>query len=254
MDIPDSAPAGLSIRKLTKIYHARRSFLSFQPVEVRGLDEVHLELEAGSTLAILGRSGSGKSTLARCVAGLEAPTSGQIWFAGNNLGLADVAHRHVQLVFQDPGSSLNPRFTVTQALTEPLVAGRAADCPTGYGVAERLEQVGLPPALAQRSTSQLSGGQKLRLAVARAIVALGDSRAPGILILDESLGGLDLCVRAQMINLLVDLQEQRGLTYILITHDESLAWHMADQVAVMAHGKVVKCESYAGRSGASEHA
>ncbi len=221
-------------------YHARRHFLSPSSTDVVALREVDLELPAGKTLAVVGPSGSGKSTLARCIAGLEQPTSGAISFAGINLLSPDVAHRHVQLVFQDPGASLNPRFTVLAALNEPFVAcGLAPE----RNPARLLEQVGLSSAFCERRTSQLSGGQKARLAIARALAALQLGGGPGLLILDESLGGLDLSVRAQIINLLVDLQEQQGLTYILITHDTALAAHLAEKIVVMAGGEIVRSEA-----------
>jgi len=219
---------------------------------VHALRGVDLELPAGKTLAIVGPSGSGKSTLARCIAGLLQPTSGEIWFGDQSLLPARAAHRYVQLVFQDPGASLNPRFTVADALLEPLRAAQSSTRSSCFSVAEGLQQVGLPAALANRLTSQLSGGQKARLAVARALAAL-DPDGPAILILDESLGSMDLCVRAQMINLLVDLQDQRALTYILISHDVSLAAHMADEIAVMAEGIIVKREPRVSWTGISPH-
>ena len=238
MEIPSSMAGSLSIqggtpslsiRGLTKIYRTRRSFFSAKDVEVRALRAVDLELTGGATLAITGPSGSGKSTLARCIAGLEEPTSGEIWFGGDDLLRAEVAHRRVQLVFQDAGASLNPRFSVEEALREPR---------PDVNVAEALEQVGLPATLAARLTSQLSGGQKARLALARALAALDPNGGPAILILDESLGSLDLSVRAQIMNLLVDLQAGRGLTYIFITHDMKLAEHIADKIAVLNAGEV----------------
>jgi len=239
MDVVNSAPPSLSVRGLTKTYHTQRSLLSRKRIEVHAVRGVDLELPAGNTLAIVGASGSGKSTVARCIAGLLQPTSGEIWLAGRSLVSEGAAHRHVQFVFQDPGASLNPRFTVADALLEPLMAVRSSSRLSRFSVAEALQQAGLPATVATRLTSQLSGGQKARLAVARALAAL-DASGPAILILDESLSSMDLSVRAQMINLLVDLQERRGLTYILITHDASLAAHMADEIAVMAEGVIVK--------------
>lgn len=205
---------------------------------MHALQDIDLDLKPGKTLAIVGASGSGKSTLARCIAGLEAPTSGEIRIGELKLSAA-VAHRHVQMVFQDPGASLNPRFSVQTALREPL-AVLPGWRPDSFNISDHLRQVGLSISVANRLTAKLSGGQKARLALARALIALGAGAGPAILILDESLTSLDLSVRAQMINLLVDLQERRALSYILITHDLDLAAHMGDEIAVMSAGKIVE--------------
>jgi ABC-type glutathione transport system ATPase component len=236
MPSADDAPRVLSIRALTKTY-VREKLLSHERVAVEALRGVDLTLPAGNTLAIAGPSGSGKSTLARCIAGLEDPTSGEISFLGQDLRIRAVAHRHVQLVFQDPGASLNPRFSVGEALYEPLAV--QFERRNGFSVADRLQLVGLAPNLSNRLTSQLSGGQKVRLALARAITALEVHGHGGILILDESLGSLDLSVRAQIVNLLIDLQASRPLTYVLITHDLTLAAQMADEVVTMSDGRIV---------------
>ena len=237
MGIPNNLLPLLSVRGLTKSY-APRSLLSRAPSEVAALRGVDLELSAGKTLAIRGASGSGKSTLARCIAGFEKPTSGEIWLCGEKLCRAEAAHRHVQMVFQDPGASLNPRFSVADALIE-------AGPKLSSVVPDALKQVGLPASCAARRTSQLSGGQKVRLALARALAALGPREESGILILDESFSSMDLCVRAQIVNLLIDLQEQRRLAYILITHDPVLALHLADQVIVMSDGRIAERAAHA---------
>ncbi|HEX6894188.1 MAG TPA: dipeptide/oligopeptide/nickel ABC transporter ATP-binding protein [Bryobacteraceae bacterium] len=236
MSKPDSAGAVLSVRRLFKAY-PRRSLFGRAVIETHAVQNVDLDLASGETLAIVGSSGAGKTTLGRCIAGLEQPSSGEIRYCGDAITPAN-AHRHIQMVFQDAGASLNPRFTVTEALCEPaLIQSRGVW--TGRMVPELLGQVGLLASVANRSTSELSGGQKARLAIARALAALG-SQAPAVLILDESLGSLDLSTRAQIINLLVDLQQQQALTYILITHDAALAAHMADQIVVMSGGKIVE--------------
>lgn len=235
MDPRASTVPLLSVRKLAKSY-ARRTWIGGSRTDVQALRGVDLDLQAGRTLAVVGESGGGKSTLARCIAGLDRPTSGEIFFRGERITDSATLHRHIQLIFQDPGASLNPRFSVAEALEEPI-AIRGENCTS---VAERLRHVGLPETLSGRSTSQLSGGQKARLALARALAALGDSGAPAVLILDESLASLDLSVQAQTINLLVDLQDQHGLAYILIAHDLRLAAHMADEVAVIFDGQIVE--------------
>jgi len=229
MVLPTNAAPFLTVRKLVKSFR-RRSGLTGRTQEVQALRGVDLELQAGQTLAIVGASGAGKSTLARCIAGLDPPDSGEVVLGGRK-----PAHREVQMIFQDPGASLNPRFTVEEALAEPIeIRGNARSV-----ILDRLAQVGLPETAASRLTSQLSGGQKARLALARALAAL-DDRVPCVLILDESLASLDLSVQAQMINLLVDLQQLRGLAYILIAHDLSLAAHLADEVAVLHAGRIVE--------------
>jgi peptide/nickel transport system ATP-binding protein len=218
----------LTIRGLTKSFRGRG--------EVPALQGVDLDLRTGRSLGIVGTSGAGKSTLARCIVGLEEPTSGEILLDGCAVNTKTTHHR-IQLIFQDPGASLNPRFTVAEALEEPQVIRR--DHGPRPHTPARLRQVGLPETVANRRTSQLSGGQKARLALARALAAL-DEGQPGILILDESLASLDLSVQAQIINLLVDLQAERALSYILIAHDLSLAAHLADEVAVMFQGEIVE--------------
>lgn len=240
MRSPDDARQALSIRGLTKTY-VREKVLSHERVQVEALRGIDLTLPAGKTLAVAGASGSGKSTLARCIAGLEEPTSGEISFLGEDLRIRAVAHRHVQLVFQDPGASFDPRFTVAEALYEPVAVQNKRT--NGFRIAERLECVGLAPSLSNRLTPQLSGGQKVRLALARAITALEMHGQGGVLILDESLGSLDLSVRAQIVNLLIDLQAARRLTYILITHDLTLATQIADEVVIMSDGRIVAGDS-----------
>ena len=235
MNKPASGPALLSVRGLCKTYRERNPARG--RLEVEALRGVDLEVAAGETLAVTGPSGSGKSTLARCIAGLEKPTSGSLCFEGREV-TADSIHRRVQMVFQDPGASINPRFSVGRALLEPaLLQGN----PQRLEIGESLQQVGLPPSLADSLASQLSGGQKARLALARAIAALRAGGGSGaILILDESLSSLDLLVRAQIVNLLIDLREVEGLTYILITHDLHLANHLSDEVVSMREGKIVE--------------
>jgi peptide/nickel transport system ATP-binding protein len=146
-------------------------------------------------------------------------------------------HHRIQMIFQDPGASLNPRFSVGEALQEPLVIRGASF--SRQDTADRLEQVGLAATMADRRTTQLSGGQKARLALARALAALKEGQ-PNILILDESLSSLDLSIQAQMINLLVELQEPRQLAYILIAHDLDLVQRWADEIVVMQEGQIVE--------------
>ncbi len=229
----DSVTTILSARGVVKTYR-RRGWIA-PGVEVAALRGINLEVRARSTLAIIGESGAGKSTLARCLAGIDRPDAGRILFRGEEFRNARDTSRHIQMIFQDPGASLNPRFTVTEALLEPSVIHHDG----GANVAELLERVELPASCARLRTSGLSGGQKARLALARALAALDVARE-GVLILDESLASLDVSIQAQMINLLVDLQWEHRLTYIFVAHDLRLAGHMADEVAVMCAGEIVE--------------
>jgi ABC-type glutathione transport system ATPase component len=231
-----SAAPLLSVERLTKTYPARRSWPAAHQPEVQALRGVNLELRPQRRLAIVGASGSGKSTLARCIAGFEQPSSGIIQFDGRRLSISMLHHR-IQMIFQDPGASLNPRFSVAEALEEPLVI-RGEEF-SRQDTADRLEQVGLAATMAERRTTQLSGGQKARLALARALAALQDGQ-PNVLILDESLSSLDLSTQAQIVRLLLDLQEPRQLAYIIIAHDLNLVQQWADEIVVMRDGQIVE--------------
>jgi len=224
-------------------------------LSVRGLaggvvHDVDLELARGRTLGLVGPSGSGKSTLARMIALVERPASGGIRIGGRNLWTLDRRERRraraeVQLIFQEPASSLNPRFTAEEIVGEPL---RISGADTGMSVSAALEAVGLPANCLRRRALDFSGGERQRLAIARALTL-----QPKLLILDESLSGLDLSVEAQIANLLLDLQQQHGLTYILIAHDLALVAQIADEIAVMDAGAVVEHASTAELLAAPRH-
>jgi len=208
---------------------------------VRALRDVDLILRSGSTLALIGASGSGKSTLARCLACLEMPDAGEIWFAGRNLAALTQRElvpfrRQIQMIFQDPTGSLNPRLNAVEIVSEPLLI---VGCTTKQQRLERalelMEVVGLSPDWGKRLPYQFSAGQRRRLAIARALAL-----EPKVLILDEALTGLDLSIQAQISNLLLDLQAAHSLTYICISHDLNLVAHLADEVAVLHQGQVVE--------------
>jgi ABC-type glutathione transport system ATPase component len=222
-------------------HYVRGGWLSKRRCHVQALRSVDLQIRAGSTTALVGPSGSGKSTLARCLACLEEPDSGDIWYDGQNLARLkgrDLVpfRRQIQLIFQDPGASLNPRFTAVEIVSEPLLIARLG---TKKERRERaldlMERVGLSAETGARLPSELSGGQRRRLAIARALAL-----QPRLLILDEALAGLDLSTQAQICNLLVDLQEASSLTYLLISHDFGLITHLADEVAVLDRGRIVQ--------------
>lgn len=239
---PDNLKSTALVRAcgLTKCYQGRRS--SFRGrVPIRALDGIDLEISAGSTLALIGESGSGKSTLARCLARLETPDSGEIWFDGRRI--SDLKsrslfrlRRDVQMVFQDPASALNPRFSSREIVEEPMVIqGMGTRNEHHRRARDLMEQVGLPFSLSQKTPMDLSGGQRQRLAIARALAL-----APRFLILDEAFAGLDLSIKAQLVNLLLDLQASASMTYLYISHDLDMVAHFADAVAVMHQGRIVE--------------
>lgn len=205
------------------------------------LDGVSFTIFPGTTLAVVGESGSGKSTLASCLACLESPTAGNIWFEGKDLvKLGERARRQVrpqiQLIFQDPASSMNPRWRVLEILVEPLILQRKFKPEEMKPLANSLlERVGLSPDIVERPPTELSGGQRQRLAIARALAL-----EPKLLILDEALSALDCSVQAQIANLLMELQGSLGMTYLFITHDLAMAAYLADEIAVMNRGRIVE--------------
>lgn len=229
----------IRVENLVKLYSKRK--LPDRNEEVRALDGVSFSLFPGTTLAIVGESGSGKSTLALCMACLERPTSGNILFEETDVTALREndrrsIRRQIQLIFQDPANSFNPRWTVLDILTEPLVLqaklGRQEMRSSAHVL---LGQVGLSPEMEKKLPSEMSGGQRQRLAIARALTP-----EPKLLILDEALSALDCSVQAQVANLLVDLQSSLRMTYLFISHDLAMAAHLADEIAVMSHGRIVE--------------
>lgn len=226
----------LLIENVEKQYKVRASGL-----QINALNGISITLEKGSTLGIVGESGCGKSTLARVISGLEKPTSGGITWEGE--GIVDKAKNHlrpkrsrVQLVFQDPYSSLNPRQQIGAAIAEVITVHKLRPKnEVSARVEELLSIVGLSPDLQYRYPHQLSGGQRQRVSIARALAA-----EPDLLILDEPVSALDVSVRAEVMNLLIDLREKFNLTYIFISHDLGMIRYISDMIAVMYLGKVVE--------------
>src|SRR5215469_17037412 len=224
-------------------YYSKKKLVGSGEV-VRALDGVSFSIFRGTTLAMVGESGSGKSTLAFCLACLEGPTSGNIWFEGTDVGVLKekdrrVIRREIQLIFQDPANSFNPSWSVLEILTEPLVVqGNVGQEEMKSRAHVVLEQVGLHPGLGEKLPAELSGGQRQRLAIARALAL-----EPKLLILDEALSALDCSVQAQIANLLLDLQTSLGMAYLFISHDLAMAAHLADQIAVMNRGRIVESGS-----------
>jgi peptide/nickel transport system ATP-binding protein len=218
----------------------------FADLDPRALSQVQLvarpfQVAAGTTLALVGESGSGKSTLARCLARLEEADSGEIWFEGRDIlrlrgrDLVPV-RRRIQLIFQDSATALNPRFSALEIVEEPLlIQGRGGKAERRNRALELMEAVGLRTDWATRRSLELSGGQRQRLAIARALAA-----EPSLLIFDEALAGLDVLIQSQIVNLLLDLQVSRGLTYLYVSHDLELMGRIADEIAVLCAGRIVE--------------
>jgi oligopeptide/dipeptide ABC transporter ATP-binding protein len=229
----------LSVRALTKQYRIKRGWTGH--AIVRAVDGVDFDLPEGGALGLVGESGSGKTTVARLILGLTAPTAGSIQFdrrdlAGlNKQGLAAL-RRQVQIVFQNPHSALNPRMTVTQSVGEPLILQeRLRGAALARRVAELLAEVGLSEAFLYRYPHELSGGQKQRVCIARALAL-----APRLLVLDEPTSALDVSVQAQILEFLLQLKLERGLTYLFISHNLAVIRHVCDRVAVMYLGRIVE--------------
>ncbi len=233
----------LEVRHLTK-YFPLTSGVFFQRVVglIKAVDDVSFFIRKGETLGLVGESGSGKTTTGRCILQLERPTSGEVFFEGQDLTTLDETHvrpmrRRIQVIFQDPYSSLNPRMTIGQIIGEPLLVHNIVDGKGKYRdrVKELLSVVGMNPAMADRFPHELSGGQRQRVGVARAL-----SVEPRFIVCDEPVSALDVSIQAQIINLLEDLQAQFDLTYLFIAHDLSVVRHISDRVAVMYLGKIVE--------------
>ena len=229
----------LDVAHLIKRYTRGGGFLRRATV-VTAVDDVSFAIEEGEAFGLVGESGSGKTTTGRCVLRLVEPTSGSISFRGTDvLALSPrdlrIARRRMQIVFQDPYSSLNPRMRAREIVEEPLIIHRLGDRPTRRArVDELFRLVGLDPDHLERLPKQFSGGQRQRIGLARAL-ALN----PSFLVLDEPVSALDVSVQAQVINLLMDLQEQLKLTYLFIAHDLRVVEHFCSRVAVMYLGKIV---------------
>jgi peptide/nickel transport system ATP-binding protein len=215
----------------------RERLLAAAPV-VDALVDIELAVNPGRSLGVVGESGSGKSTLARIAMALEPPSAGRVEFLGrdlNALGAAALreARRDFQMVFQDPYGSLDPRQAVGRIVAEPLWQGSGAE--RERAVAEALEAVGLRASDARKYPHEFSGGQRQRIAIARALIT-----RPKLIVADEPVSALDVSVQAQVLNLLIELQQRYGVTYLLISHDLAVVDHVCDEVVVMQHARIVE--------------
>ena len=231
----------LQVQHLVKDYRLPREQLLAAPPRLRALADVSFALQRGKSLGIVGESGSGKSTLARLVMALESPTSGQVWFEGQDLhalSAADLrrARAGFQMVFQDPYGSLDPRRRVLQTVCEPIVALHLSSAAERRErAAEVLAAVGLRAADLDKYPHEFSGGQRQRIAIARALIT-----RPKLIVADEPVSALDVSVQAQVLNLMQDLQDRFEVTYLFISHDLAVVDLVCDEVIVLQHGRIVE--------------
>jgi len=236
----------LEVRGLKKFFPIRHGFLQRVVGHVRAVDDVNFDVMQGETLALVGESGCGKTTTSRCILRALDPTDGQIRFRMDDGSMLDIAHlprqrlrpvrKQMQMIFQDPFSSLNPRMTLLDIVGEPLLVNGVTDRAERIDrVSALLKLVGLRPEYMRRYPHAFSGGQRQRIGIARALAL-----HPRLVVADEPVSALDVSVQAQVLNLLLELQGELGLTYLFVAHDLSVVKHISDRVAVMYVGQIVE--------------
>jgi oligopeptide transport system ATP-binding protein len=234
----------LQISHMKKYFPARKGMLSRGPAYIRAVDDVSFALRHGETLGLVGESGCGKSTTGRCALRLLEADDGQILFEGQNISKLDQAdmrplRKDMQIIFQDPYASLNPRLTIREIIEEGLIVHRVGSHSERQDLIEWvLKRVGILPSLMERYPHEFSGGQRQRIGIARALV-LG----PKLIVADEPVSALDVSIQAQVMNLLVEIQEEYQLSYLVIAHDLAVIEYLSDRVAVMYLGKIVEMAS-----------
>ncbi len=239
MNGPNELAEILSVEGIEKTFPPRRGLLGAAAPAVRAVRGVTFSVEEGTIFGLVGESGCGKTTLARMIAGIERPSGGRILFSGVDIRthvLRGTRRRAIQMIFQDPYSSLNPRMRTGEIIGEALAIHRLARGEARRRrIASLAEQVGLNPEDQGRYPHEYSGGQRQRIGIARALAS-----SPKLIIADEPVSALDVSIRSQIINLLLDLNEDLGLTFLFISHDLHLVEHISDRVAVMYLGKIVE--------------
>lgn len=231
----------LEVKDLTKYFFSKKGFLQKEARAVKAVDGISFSIQRRQTIGVVGESGCGKSTLGRAILRLHEPTSGEIYYEGKNLLQCKKEEirnlrQELQIIFQDPYSSLNPRMTVKELIQSPLdVFGIGTRAERQEKVVELMEKVGLPLEFMNRYPHEFSGGQRQRIVIARALVL-----NPKFVVCDEPVSALDVSVRAQVLNLMRDLQKDLDLTYLFISHDLSVVRYICDRIIVMYLGKVVE--------------